>query len=119
MKKHTVKNIEQKKEIWLYIDFPLLALDAALADIENIKAESTIAVASVQKNVQRIVCCNSYAQKWGVDPDLSLSTALAICPDLLVLSRSPDQENLLLHRLALIAYQFSPAVIINNSYPLR
>jgi|TARA_B110000977_G_scaffold157789_1_gene200998 protein ImuB len=115
VKKHTIKNIEQKKEIWLYIDFPLLALDAALADIENIKAESAIAVASVQKNVQRIVCCNSYAQKWGVDPDLSLSTALAICPDLLVLSRSPGQENLLLHRLALIAYQFSPAVIINNS----
>ena len=115
MKKHTVKNIEQKKEIWLYIDFPLLALDGALADIDNIKAESTIAVASVQKNVQRIVCCNSYAQAWGVDPDLSLSTALAICPDLLVLPRSLSQENLLLHRLALIAYQFSPVVIINDS----
>jgi len=114
VKKNRIDSIDPKKDIWLYIDFPLLALDAVLADIDHSQTESAIAVASLQKNVQRIVCCNNHAQKWGVEPALSLSTASAICPDLLVLSKNHAQEIRLLHSLALIAYQFSPEVIIND-----
>ena len=60
----------------------------------------------------RVLCCNDSAKKSGVEPLLSLSTALALCPDLLTLQQQPEREEITLQQLALIAYSFSPVVII-------
>jgi len=60
----------------------------------------------------RIMCCNNSAKQSGIETHLSLSTALALCPDLLTLKQQPEREKTTLQQLALIAYSFSPAVII-------
>ena len=46
---------------------------------------------------------------------LSISTALALCPELEVLPRQIEQEQQLLQQLALVAYSFSPVVILTDS----
>ena len=60
----------------------------------------------------RVLCCNDSATQSGVEPLLSLSTALALCPNLLTLQQQPEREKTILQQLALIAYSFSPSVII-------
>lgn len=101
------------EKIWLYLHFPLLPLDALLDDskIEDDRQIPT-AVVGQEKNAMRILCCNDSAKISGVEPLLSLSTALALCPDLLTLQQQPEREQTTLQQLALIAYSFSPVVII-------
>ena len=101
-------------DIWLYIHLPQLAIEAVAANLITPLKDGPVAVASVQRNAQRINCCNLNAKAWGVEPLLSLSTALAICPDLTVLAKNTHQEQQLLQQLALIAYRFSPNVIIDT-----
>jgi len=101
-------------DIWLYIHLPQLAIEAVAANLVTPLKDGPVAVASVQRNAQRINCCNLNAKAWGVEPLLSLSTALAICPDLTVLAKNTHQEQQLLQQLALIAYRFSPNVIIDT-----
>lgn len=60
----------------------------------------------------RVLCCNNSAKQSGIEAQLSLSTALALCPDLLTLQQQPEREHATLQQLALIAYSFSPVVII-------
>jgi|TARA_B110000259_G_scaffold84510_1_gene98619 protein ImuB len=71
-----------------------------------------LAVVGQDKNAMRVLCCNESAKQSAVEPLLSLSTALALCPDLLTLQQQPEREKTTLQQLALIAYSFSPAVII-------
>ena len=102
------------QDIWLYIKLPQLAIEAVVANTTILLKEVPAAVARSYKNAQRIDCCNQSAAAWGVDPLMSVSTALAICPDLTVLAKNVQQEQQLLQQLALIAYRFSPEVIIDT-----
>lgn len=101
------------EKIWLYLHFPLLPLDALLDEpkIEDDRQLPT-AVVGQEKNAMPVLCCNDSAKKSGVEPLLSLSTALALCPELLTLQQQPEREKTTLQQLALIAYSFSPMVII-------
>ncbi len=65
-------------------------------------------------NSYRIVCCNTGADSTGIEPNLALSTALALCSELVVLQQQPEQEKAALYQLALTAYNFSPVVIIDE-----
>jgi protein ImuB len=91
----------------------LLSLDA-LVDESKIEdsSQNPVAVVSQEKNTMRVLCCNDSATQSGVEPLLSLSTALALCPNLLTLQQQPEREKTILQQLALIAYSFSPSVII-------
>ena len=102
------------QNIWLYVHFPELAIEAVLLDMDKLPIDKPIAISSLQKNAQRIVCCNQLAKTWGIEPSLSLSTALAICPQLMVVVKNTRQEERLLQRLALISYSFSPEVIVDT-----
>lgn len=103
-----------RKSIWLYLQFPLLELEAAMLNQNNSSEEKPLAVVSLQKNTQRIICCNEVSQRWGVEARLSLSTALAICPDLVVLQKNQSQKKQLLQQLSLIAYRFSSEVVADT-----
>ena len=101
------------EKIWLYLHFPLLPLDALLDDLEDQQQrQNPVAVICQEKNMLRVLCCNNSAKQSGVEPLLSLSTALALCPDLLTLQQQPEREKNAMQQLALIAYSFSPSVII-------
>lgn len=103
------------KNIWLYLKFPLLALETVLIYQSELSSDKPLAIINSHKNVRRIVCCNDASKQWGVEPELSLTTALAICPDLVTFTENYSQEKLLLQQLALIAYRFSPEVIIDTA----
>ena len=103
------------KNIWLYLKFPLLALESVLIYQSELSSDKPLAIINSHKNVRRIVCCNDASKQWGVEPELSLTTALAICPDLVTFTGNYSQEKLLLQQLALIAYRFSPEVIIDTA----
>ncbi|MDG1311791.1 MAG: DNA polymerase Y family protein [Porticoccaceae bacterium] len=103
-----------KRDIWLYLHFPLLPLETLLPQVPIEQAQKPIAVVSLQKNIQRVLCCNTQAAAWGIEPNLSISTALALCPELEVLPRQIEQEQQLLQQLALVAYSFSPVVILTD-----
>ena len=74
--------------------------------------QKPIAVVGQEHNAMRVLCCNDSAKQSGVEAHLSLSTALALCPELLTLQQQPEREKTILQQLALISYRFSPGVII-------
>ena len=106
----------QGQEIWLYLQFPLLSLEALLPGLDPEQQLKPIAIIHSQKNTQRVLCCNSQATAWGVEPELSISTALALCPDLIALPQQIEKEQQQLQQLALLAYSVSPIVILPNHY---
>ena len=103
------------KNIWLYLKFPLLALESVLIYQSELSSHKPLAIINSHKNVRRIVCCNDASKQWGIEPELSLPTALAICPNLVTFTKNNSQEKLLLQQLALIAYRFSPEIIIDTA----
>ncbi|MFC3033992.1 Y-family DNA polymerase [Pseudoalteromonas fenneropenaei] len=103
--------------LWLYLHFPALQLDTLLtgltapdklADTASAKAchaEQAVVIVAGQKN--RIVQCNQVAKTQGVELDMGLGAAAALCPQLQVVAYD---ETLTLHKLQEIAqwlYQFS------------
>ena len=100
--------------LWLYVHFPKLISEAVLSVMNNAPVDKPVVVVNRQNNAQRVACYNEPAKQWGIEKALSLSTALAICPELVVLAKNPRQEQQLLKQLAVIAYSFSSDVIIDT-----
>ncbi len=113
-KSHKSNKSDKAQDIWLYLYFPLLSLETLLPQVPADQAHKPIATVSLEKNIQRVLCCNTQAGAWGVESGLSVSTALALCPELLVLPRKIEQEQQHLQQLALLAYSFRPVVILDN-----
>ena len=101
-------------DIWLYLHFPLLPLETLLPQLPREQAAKPIAVIDQYRNTQSVLCCNSQASAWGIEPDLSVSTALALCPELQLLPRQPEQEQQCLQQLALLCYRFSPIITVHS-----
>ena len=91
---------------------PLEALLDNQLDNQKKQQQNPTAVVSQEKNILRILCCNNSAKQSGVEPELTLSTALTLCPTLVTLQQQSASEKSTLQRLALLAYNFSPTVII-------
>ena len=87
-----------RPDIWLYLHFPLLPLETLLPQVPTEQAQKPIAIVNQQKNIQRVLCCNTQAAAWGIESNLSISTALALCPELEVLPRQVEQEQQLLRK---------------------
>ena len=101
---------KKKIEIWVYLCFPRLALDALLIQLVKQAYDKPLAVISQKQQIKRIYCCSTQAERYGIETQMSLSTALALCPDLHIKTRKINQEKYHLERLALIAYQFTSTV---------
>lgn len=89
--------------LWLSVHFPLLPL-------EVYQCSSNSAIAIVEQ--QRILLCNPQAIASGIEPNLTVSTALALCHDLQLLERQLDAEQQKIEQLALVSYQFSSQVAL-------
>ena len=105
------------KPLWLYVHFPLFSLETLLRALpQTTQNWHEIPMAAVEQRQQQsfVQCCNQPAQHCGVTPSMPLATALAICPQLHSLRRQPAQEQAHLQQLALLAYNFSPEIIIHS-----
>ena len=92
-------------------------METLLPQMPEEQAHKPLAIVRLHKKEK----CNEKKDEetaWGIEPELSLSTALALCPDLLVLPRQLEQEQRHLQQLALLAYSFSPLVILHNDIGL-
>ena len=105
----------KSKEIWMYIGFPKLSLEAVTINASEKFISHPLVIVDTNKNRKKIIAYNNSAYKCGIDKSVSLSTALAICPHLNVNQKDPLQERNLLNSLAIISYQFTPNIAIENN----
>ena len=57
----------KKIEIWIYLCFPRLALDALTVQLVKQKCNTPIAIICQKRQIKRIYCCNAEAEKYGID----------------------------------------------------
>ena len=114
---HLRKSNENTK-IWIYLYFPKLALDSQLVHIAEQADKFPLAIISQNQQIKRIYCCNTEATKYGIEEQMSLSTALALCPNLQTRNREADREKYHLERLAFIVHRFSPTVVLYDQVGL-
>ncbi len=93
--------------LWLAIHLPLLPLE-----IFTRGSTDELPCAVIQG--QRVSYANAQALSNGVQINSSLSTALALSPQLKTFERAPSNERQQLHNLAHWAYRFSPNVCIGQ-----
>ena len=104
----------KSKEIWMYIKFPKLSLEAITMNYSKDFTNKPLVVIDTHKNKRKIIAYNNLSKDYGIDKTISLSTALAICPDLIIKERNSSQEKKLLNNLAIIGYQFTADITIEN-----
>ena len=105
----------KSKEIWMYIGLPKLSLEAVTINASEKFISHPLVIVDTNKNRKKIIAYNNSAYKCGIDKSVSLSTALTICPHLNVNQKDPLQERNLLNSLAIISYQFTPNIVIENN----
>ena len=104
----------KSEEIWMYIKFPKLSLEAITMNYSKDFMNKPLVVIDTHKNKRKIIAYNNLSKDYGIDKTISLSTALAICPDLIIKERNSSQEKKLLDNLAIIGYQFTADITIEN-----
>jgi len=93
--------------LWLCIALPQLPLEALRSE----DTDRPLVVTACEGSARWIVCCNPAAERVRLKQDMNYTVALALCPDVQKLERSPAAEVAALERLAAWAYQFSSTVI--------
>ncbi len=106
------------QEIWLYLHFPLLAIDAEFKESKERLSQYPQAVITQGQKTQYIYCCNDAAKQFGIQAQMSLSTAITLCPELQMRIRNNKKERLYFEQLTFIAYNFSPELIIYQNIGL-
>ena len=104
----------KSEEIWMYIKFPKLSLEAITMNYSKDFTNKPLVVIDTHKNKRKIIAYNNLSKDYGIDKTISLSTALAMCPDLIIKERNSSQEKKLLNNLAVIGYQFTADITIEN-----
>ena len=104
----------KSEEIWMYIKFPKLSLEAITMNYSKDFTNKPLVVIDIHKNKRKIIAYNNLSKDYGIDKTISLSTALAMCPDLIIKERNSSQEKKLLNNLAIIGYQFTADITIEN-----
>lgn len=93
--------------IWICIYLHDLELDVSRPEETNINK----ALVLVDHHKGRlVVSCNTQARHKGIHKNMPLSAAYALCSDLIVKKRSPDEEGKTLHALAAWAMRFTSMV---------
>lgn len=101
--------------LWLCLRFPLLPLDLVLRGQSSVRQSADRApgaIAIIDK--QRVVFVNAAAKTAGVTPAMTLTSAYALASDLTAVERQPQREQSALNFLANWAYQFTPAVSLQQ-----
>ena len=93
--------------LWLCIALSQLPLEALRSE----ETDRPFVVTACEGSARWIVCCNPAAERARLKQDMNYTVALALCPDVQKLERSPTAETAALERLAAWAYQFSSTVI--------
>ena len=104
----------KSEEIWMYIKFPKLSLEAITMNYSKDFTNKPLVVIDTHKNKRKIIAYNNLSKDYGIDKTISLSTALAMCPDLIIKERNSSREKKLLNNLAIIGYQFTADITIEN-----
>ncbi len=94
----------QTRELWLGAHLPQLALEALGSP------SGPLAVVAPQERAPCIVAADELAARAGVRPGMSVATARALLPQLMVKPRDVHRERGLLERLAICAQRFTPRV---------
>lgn len=106
----------QPRELWIGAHLPQLALEALERDMRKQasplrrRSDSPLAVIELEGRAQHIVAANEPAVRAGVQAGMSVATALALLPQLIVKPREVHRERALLERLATCAQRFTPRV---------
>src|SRR5687767_2066974 len=96
--------------LWLCIALPQLPLEALRSE----DTDAPIVVTAREGSARWVVCGNPAAHNARLKPDMNYTVALALCPAIQKLERSPAAETAALERLAAWAYQFSSTVILGE-----
>ncbi len=96
--------------LWLCIALPQLPLEALRSE----EAGEPLVVTACEGSARWVVCGNPAAERARLKPDMNYTVALALCPAVQKLERSPAAETAALERLAAWAYQFSSTVILGE-----
>ncbi|HKU14442.1 MAG TPA: DNA polymerase Y family protein [Steroidobacteraceae bacterium] len=93
--------------LWLCIALSQLPLEALRSE----ETDQPLVVTACEGSARWIVCANPAAEHARLKADMNYTVALALCPAVQKLERSPAAETAALERLAAWAYQFSSTVI--------
>jgi protein ImuB len=96
--------------LWLCIALSQLPLEALRSE----ETDQPLVVTACEGSARWIVCANPAAEQARLKPDMNYTVALALCPAVQKLERSPTAESAALERLAAWAYQFSSTVILGE-----
>ena len=94
---------------WLCIRFPDLSLEALAAPVDK-----PAAIIEVAGNKKRLLALNDLALKRGLQPGMSLPSALGLLPELVTYPRNPVAEDDALHSAACWAYRFGSPVTVSS-----
>ncbi len=98
---------QRRSQLWLCVRLPWIALEALG---ESAASAGPLAVMDEQGGQTVVHLANPAAATAGIRPGQTLSAALALAPELPILSRRPQRERILLESLADWAGRFSPLV---------
>jgi protein ImuB len=93
------------RELWLAVHLPHYVLESLQPD-----ASAPVAVVDLECGAKVVCDCDAQAAAAGVVPGMALNSALALQPDLRVVSRDPGRERALLEAVAAAALDFTPRV---------
>lgn len=99
-------SITRTPRLWLYLYFPDQYLHSLFAD-EN----RPLVITTGQP--PRLLQLNQAALKAGLQADLTLASAMGLCPHLLIRPHSPRQEQQALEQKALWANQFAASIYLD------
>ena len=99
--------------LWLCISLPQLPLQALHVDAAPGPANGAVVVTTCEGSARWIVCCNHAAEQANLKTAMNYTMALAIHPQIVMLERKPQAEQVALERLAGWAYQFSSHVVLS------
>lgn len=97
--------------LWLCIELPWLALQAAFGPSGM---AGPAAIYERRGGRDHVVMASRLARRHGVTPDMSLSQAYALSPQLQALPREQDKEQMVIWRVAELAYEISALVNVLN-----
>ena len=97
-------------ELWMALHLPLLPLVAST----TITTQTATVVCQKNQHQYRVIAANRSAEEGGIRTNMALSTARTLVPQVRVLDRDLQAEQLAMEQLATFATAWSPTVVIQH-----
>ncbi len=104
-----VPAVAAARELWLAVHLPHYVLESLRPD-----TSAPVVVVDLERGAKVVCDCDARAAAAGVVPGMALNSALALQPDLRVVSRDPGRERALLEAVAAAALDFTPRVNLES-----